>query len=108
MTEYKRTLITGVTAEAQVVSALVGIQLTVRIVAVTAVHFSLFNRVMRWEVGFSHHLHVAGEAKLRIFFFQVGFEGFFSVHGVAVSTAEVSKGMLAVSPVHQLAVGVAF
>ncbi len=76
----------------------------VRIVAIAAGHLAFLDRMMGGEVGLGHLLLVAGVAELGIFLLESGLAT--AVNGVAVVTANVAQGVLAVRPVHQLAVGV--
>ena len=104
MTKNEWTLVTAVTIKAEVVGAFDGIQLAMRIVTIAAIHFAFLDRMMGGEVGFCLLLLMAGIAELWILLLESCFAA--GMNRVTVGAAHISEGMLAVRPVHQLAVSV--
>lgn len=97
-------LVTAVTIKTEVVGPLGGVQLAVRIVAVAATHLAFIDRMMGREVGFCLLLLMTGIAELRILLLKSCFAA--GMNRVAVGAAHIGESVLAVCPVHQLAVSV--
>ncbi len=106
MLEDERALVAAVAVETQVVGALFCCQSfsAVWVVAIAAGHLAFLDRMMGREVGLGLLLLVTGIAELRVFLLEGRLVA--AVDGVAVVAANVAQGVLAVGPVHQLAVGV--
>ena len=104
MTKDEWPLVTSMAVKTQIVGALAGVQFTMRIMAIAAGHLAFLDRMMGREVGLSLLLLVTGVAKLWVFLLESRFAT--TVDRVTVVTANVAQGVFAVSPVHQLAVGV--
>jgi hypothetical protein len=104
--KHERSLVATVTVKAEIVGTLIGCQTfsTVWVVAVTAGHLAFLDRMMRREVCLGLLFLVTGVTKLRVLLLESCPAA--AVDGVAIVTANVAQGVLAVGPVHQLAIGV--
>ena len=104
MAKNEWALVTAVTIKTEVVGALNSVQFAVRVVTVAAIHLAFFDRMMGREVGFCLLLLMTGIAELWVLLLQCHFAT--GVDGVTVGATHVGEGVLAVCPVHQLAVSV--
>ena len=104
MAKNEWTLVTAVTVKTEVVGALDGVQLAVRVVTVAAIHLAFLDRMVGREVGFCLLLLVARIAELWILLLESHFAA--GMNRVTVGATHIGEGVLAVRPVHQFAVSV--